>query len=559
MKTKLIHLIALVILFSCSTENEIDSNNNSEIEEINYYFKLNQNQINSPSPEGEFSINISTNTEWKISSKPDWVTITPEKGSQDVELRITLQDNVNSNSRTGVVEFNALNKVYTLNISQKIFPLSLVSYTGSDSSIKMKESKYLLFNKPVTLNSITSGDDRYSFFAGPNDIEYFEGNQGIKFTVGPSTLGNDHKYKFSVTDADGNTLQQEIELNFYTQKIIVPGAIKKIILDDQNNLWVLSLKVWESGEPSYILKFSHKNGKLKEELRFEVDVDQSNSDYVEGDFFINPYNDLIYIPDYEGEEVDVYSKNGTLVKHIQIPSIDSDHPQYPHSSPVYIGFNIYGKGIISIQGKGISGIRWRFIDSTNDDILIEPSNSHPYYYSDFKSYVLNRNKSKLYVLEDRTPVVKVFNGSETFEEISMNSLYAGGADAARITQNKLSDKIYVAGLYNQQIITPHLAYRSKQTFTKFLLGDFSYDSELENHIYALRGTGFSTNGVWLRLLDYDNQNTIFDYQINTAFSLGNNSGIVTTTDDRFVIVYSDKYDLTTSRSQIVIFDTEMFK
>ena len=556
MKKKIAYLLVLIFLFSCSKDiDEIDSNNNSGQEETNYYFNLSQTQINSSSSETKFTINITTNTNWELLSKPDWVEVTPENGSQDVELKITLLENTTPNSRINDVKFKSLQNTYTLNISQQSFPLSLVSFSGSESPIKMNEAKYLLFNKPITINSISSGEDRYSFFAGPNDVEYFDNNHGVKFTVGPSNLGSQHKYKFSVSDSDNNTLEQIVDLNFYSQKIIIPGAIKKMILDDNNNLWVLSLKVWESGEPSYIFKFKENEGAYEEELRFEVDINQSNSDYVGGDFFINPHNDLIYVPDYEGEEIDVYSKTGSLIKHIQIPPVNSDHPQYPHSSPVYIGFNKEGKGIVSLQGKGISRIKWRFIDSSNDDVLMEPSDSHPYYYTDLQTYILNRDKSKLYVLEDRSPVIKIFDGTEVFEEINMNNLYPSGADAAGITQNRLNDKIYVNGLYNQQIINPNLSYLSLQSYVQSFLGDFCYDTNLPNHIYALS----TSTDVHLKLLDYDNKNTILDYPMNNLFNWTHGRGLITTPNDEYILTYSDRVDNTTSRSQIVIYITEMFK
>ncbi len=546
-KTRIIYLLVLITLFSCSKDV---SNVN---EETNYYFRLSKTQINSSFSESEFTINILANTDWKLVSKPDWVLITPEGGGQDVQLKLKVLENSNSNLRSGKVKFKSLNQDYILNISQQGFPLKLVSYSGSESPIKMNEKKYLLFNKPITVNSISSGEERYSFFAEPNDIEYFDNNHGVRFTVGPSNLGSEHKYRFSVSDSDNNTLEQVISLNFYSQKIIVPGAIKKMILDDDNNLWVLSLKVWESGEPSYIFKFRENNGKYEEELKFEVDIDQSNSSYVGGSFFINPYNNLIYIPDYEGAEVDVYSKTGSLIKHIQVPRVDSDHPDHPHSRPVYIGFNIQGKGIISLQGKGISRIRWRFIDSSRGDILTEPVETHPYYYSDFQTFVLNRDKSKLYVLEERSTIIKIFNGSETFEEINMNNLYTKVADAAVITQNRLNDKIYVSGLYNQQIISPDLSYISKQSYAQGFLGDFCYDQNNPNTIYA-----FDSDSNF-KLLDYDSQVTILDLPMDGRFSWTHGRDIITTPNDKYILTYSDIVDYDTSRSQIVIYSTEMFK
>ena len=548
--------MALLILLSCSKDSdEIDSEPDKGEEKKTYYFNLSQSNINSSFPENEVTIKVSSNVDWEIISKPDWVEISPERGNQELEIKINISENTDSRLRNGHVQFKTSSKNYNLNISQQSFPLSLISYSGSETTIKMGESKYLLFNKPITLNSITSGDHLYSFYAGPDDIEYYNDNHGIKFTAGPSNLGSTHKYKFSVSDQDNNSLEQTVDFNFFSQKIIVPGDIRKMTLDDDNNLWILTLKVWESGEPSYIFKFSEKDGRYEEELRFEVDVHQWNSDYLGGDFFINPYNDLIYIPDYEGEEVDVYSKNGTLIKHIPIPLVNSDHPQNPHSSPVYIGFNIEGKGIVSLQGKGISGIKWRFIDSSNNDMLTEPNDDYPHYYAGFQTFVLNYDRTKLYVIEDRAPVIKVFDGTENFEEIDMKSLYSSGADAAGIIQNRLNNKIYINGLYNQQVISPDFSYLSLQSYDQSLLGDFCYDPNLSNHVYALS----SNNDVYLKLLDYDNQKTVLQFSVDNIFNWTHGRGIITTPDDKFIITYSDKVQDIPSSSQIVIYRTEMFK
>ena len=550
MTKNIFYFLSIVfLLISCSKDSvNIDINNPQE-EENN--FSLSQTQINSPSSETEFKVNISTNTNWEVLSKPDWVVITPENGNGNIEIKITLLENTTQNYRTGDIKFKSFGNTFILTISQKSIPLSLVSFSGNESPIKMTEPKFLLFNKPITLNSISSGDIRYSFFADSNDVEYFDNNHGVRFTVGHSYLGEQIKYKFSVTDSDNNSLEKDVDFKFYSQKIITPGAIKKMILDKDKNLWVLSLKPYQSSSsPSYIIKYKENEGKYEEELKFEVDIVPNNSNYVGGSFFINPYNDLIYIPDYEGEEVDVYSKTGTLIKQIQIPIVDSDHAQYPHSSPVFIGFNKEGKGIISLSGKGISGQRWRFIDSSNDDLITQPNANHPYFSTGLINFVLNYDYSKLYAFEARSSVIKIYSGEENFDEINLNSIFPNGADASGIIQNKLNDKIYIGGLYNSQIISSDLSYISNQS-NMSLLGDFCYDPNLSNHIYGFDEFNF-------KLLDYDNRETVFDLPLNGLFDWTHQRGIITTSDDKFIITYSDRFDYK-GQSQIVIYNTEMFK
>lgn len=548
-KPKTYFILLALIFISCSNENE-------EIETIGnqYYFKLEKTHFFSEADAKEIVLNLSTNHSWNLKSKPEWIEISPKNGNKDVVLNLSLSENTSSDPRTDEIIFESFGKTYSLKVTQKTFPLSLVSHSGSLAPINMSEKKFLLFNKPVTLNSIRSGDEIYSFNVGPSDVEYFEDNRGIKFNAGPSNLGGTYNYIYSVSDSEGNTLEGSIDFKFYSQKFIVPGQIRKMIQDKEKNIWILTVKVWEQGEPSYIIKYSENNGQYEEALKFEVDLDYTNSDFVQGDFFINPYNDYIYIPDWEGEEVEVYSKIGMHIKKISIPEIESDHPSHPHSSPYSIGFNNKGKGIIALGGKGISGLKWRFIDSSNDDQITEPTREYSFFA--LQQFTLNHDGSKLYAIEDRSPEIKIFNGTENFDIIRIRDYYPERGDAATLTQNRLNNKLYVNGLYNQQIITPDFSYLSKQSFAQAYVGDFCYDPNLPNHIYALT----NQTDAFLRLLDYDNKQTVFEYPVIDSFNWANGRGITTTPDDRYIIIYSDAaVSNTTTQTRIMFFKTEMFK
>ena len=98
---------------------------------------------------------------------------------------------------------------------------------------------------------------------------------------------------------------------------------------------------------------------------------------------------------------------------------------------------------------------------------------------------------------------------------------------------------------------------SKQSYAKFFIGDFSYDPDQSNHVYAL--TGATGNSVRFKLLDYNNQTTKMEYRINHNFSLGGYPGVITSPDNDLIILYTDRYDNTSKRSQVVVFDTEMFQ
>ena len=543
MQKQILLLFGLIVLISCSKEvNDIEENDPEEKIESDEFFRLSNSNISTSSSGAEYTVKIFTNSNWEVLSKPDWASINPLNGNGEDEIQIIISENSDIQPRTDYIEFLSFGETFKLMINQESTKLRLLSYSGSDNIIRMKEPKFLLFNKPIKVNSISSGDERFSFHAGPDDVEYFDSNHGLKFTAGPSTLGTEPKYKISVSDNEGNTFEQVIEIKFYTEKIVVPGIIKKVIMDEEKNLWVLTINS-RPEENSYLYKFQIDDNQYAEVLKINLDIKSSHWLNAGGSFCINPYNNYLYVTDIYDKEVEVYSKEGSLIKKFTIPQelSNSDH------SPIDIAFIKSGKGIIKV------GYFWKFIDSANNDIITDPSSTHDHYYSRLKKFTLNQDQTKLFVMEDRSTVLKIFDGTETFKIIHMHDLYPTIADAVRITQNRFNDNIYVAGLYNQQIINPDLSYLSHQTFSQGMVGDFSYDPNLPNHIYAI------DYDPYLQLLDYGNQKTIFSYPINSAFTGSKRFGLITSPDDLNIITYSEYFDNTASKSQIVIYRTEMFK
>lgn len=557
--TRIIFLVTLIFCISCEKENEnLIPETTQQTEEVNVpnsmsKFSLNHSRMTSENIGVEKILKVVTNINWKVISKPSWISLSKSSGNVDTEIAVTFLENTTPDLRKSSIIFSALDKEYVVDLEQYGFPLELIDFSGKEEPLKMDESLFLLFNKPIRFNSISSGEEYSSFFISEEEIEYFNNFHGIKYTSGSKKIGSEFNYKYSVERRNASpkeVLNGEIEISFYSKKINIEGIIKQIILDEEGFLWVLSFKPINEQTSSYIIKYRKSEDEFVEDLRFEVDIDNIDSDYIGGSFSINPYNNLIYIPDYSDDEVEVYTKEGNLIKKIKVDRVSSDHPQNPHSSPVFIAFTKLGKGIITLQGKGISGRKWRFIDSTNDDIIQQPESTHPYFYSDLDTFIHNNDKSKLYAIDGRSPVVKVFENQTVFGEINMNSFYPTGADAFHISQHRLKDKIYVMGLYNQQIVTPNGSYTSKQSFQQSMLGDFSYSNNHENFIYTL-------DDDYFKLLDYDNAETVFSYPLMSGLRWTNARTIITTPDDKLIIMFSatPKYG---NNSELIFFQTEMF-
>ena len=56
-------------------------------------------------------------------------------------------------------------------------------------------------------------------------------------------------------------------------------------------------------------------------------------------------------------------------------------------------------------------------------------------------FVLDKSKSNMFVLDNRTPIIKVFDGGDHFDEIYIKDHFDGPADAVRISVNKFSGNL----------------------------------------------------------------------------------------------------------------------
>ena len=82
---------ALVMLFSCSKEDEVPETRGNQ-----FYFELEKSQITSQAEGQEFVVSLSTNHSWELKSKPEWIEISPDNGNSDVDLKISVSQNITS-------------------------------------------------------------------------------------------------------------------------------------------------------------------------------------------------------------------------------------------------------------------------------------------------------------------------------------------------------------------------------------------------------------------------------------------------------------------------------
>lgn len=90
---------------------------------------INQSSRNVSQPAGSFTIDLDSNTNWSVISKPSWVTVSPSSASGDRIVTINYQTNSSVNSRSGVVTFrtgqDTVSKTLTINQAEFVETLSV--------------------------------------------------------------------------------------------------------------------------------------------------------------------------------------------------------------------------------------------------------------------------------------------------------------------------------------------------------------------------------------------------------------------------------------------------
>ena len=81
------------------------------------YITANPDTISAAAEGGEFTIAVSANTDWNVSSTPDWVTVSPA-GGRNAEIKVTVAPNSVSEERTGGVVLSGASASCTIGIVQ---------------------------------------------------------------------------------------------------------------------------------------------------------------------------------------------------------------------------------------------------------------------------------------------------------------------------------------------------------------------------------------------------------------------------------------------------------
>lgn len=70
---------------------------------------------------GETTASLTSNGDWNMVSRPDWLTVVPESGSGDAQLVLTASANLSGDARMGEVKVSTKNNTATLTVTQEAY------------------------------------------------------------------------------------------------------------------------------------------------------------------------------------------------------------------------------------------------------------------------------------------------------------------------------------------------------------------------------------------------------------------------------------------------------
>lgn len=116
------------VRISCGDLQETFDVIQNGIQEDGSYFVITPTLFYLPSSESEFSVSISTNTDYTIEiANPEWITLESEEGIKEGELLFKVTENTDEIERIGIVKFMAGTETYDVKVFQE-------AYSGDSST-----------------------------------------------------------------------------------------------------------------------------------------------------------------------------------------------------------------------------------------------------------------------------------------------------------------------------------------------------------------------------------------------------------------------------------------
>jgi len=174
--------------------------------------------VNVGAESGYELLQINSNTDWKITGMPDWLTVSPASGTGDVRIELSFSANTSASERTATLtlaDTNATTEPVSILLHQAKAPLSISSFTGhakGGEAITITGSGFSgnLQDNIVTINEKRATVTAMSGTSLTVTVPAKAGNGKVSVTVGTQSATSttdfiyDWVYQVSTLAADPN-------------------------------------------------------------------------------------------------------------------------------------------------------------------------------------------------------------------------------------------------------------------------------------------------------------------------------------------------------------------
>lgn len=238
----------------------------------NYTFKVSKTSISSTSSASSSSFSITTNDDWKISTKESWITVSATSGSGDKNITVNLSENKTTDSRAGEISITGTNSGNTEKISVTqdgkyltVSP-STVSF-GSDAN-----------NQKVTVN--TDG----TFTTSKNDSWISVSTSGSSITISvtenTAKTSRSGSVTVSLSDLTSGSLSQTIAVSqagkdYYLN--VDKTSISAGSSSSSESFTITSNDTWSASSDAGWAKLSATTGSGDKTITVSIDANASTS------------------------------------------------------------------------------------------------------------------------------------------------------------------------------------------------------------------------------------------------------------------------------------------
>ncbi|GGE35381.1 BACON domain-containing protein [Sphingobacterium cellulitidis] len=468
----------------------------------------------------ESVIAVKSNAAWTVESDVEWLTVDKKSATGNTSVLAFATENLSDEEREGNLKFRISDSTILIKVTQQV-NLRLVAHTGGNTPLS--DSIFFTFNKPIKINTISN---KYELCL-PTDMgsNLSDGGKTIKFKYGCASLGRSFPIYYSVTDYDGNTLSETVQIDCFSKKASIGTevGVHKIIMDrDNKSLWVLA-RGPQLEFASKLVKMDLESFKIVQEITLpEAPID----------FVINPYNQLMYVTTDQKPEIYVYDpKNGKKIKTITLKVLKGDNEMYPFIYPEDILFTNSGFGMVNVGNIQASGEVWKAIDaSKNDSIYKHPSVENEFYKSIKVPVLVNGGNDIVGYLDGTSPIIlngKTKTYSKFFESpvpFPFNPFFFS---------NPKGNKLLINGYWEDALLEFPSMKVINRSYNGVVPWAFSNEEGEENSIFALT----VTRGDYLSLLNYSLTKT--DLYFPNSITPDNGSYAVSKDNKYFIAAYYD--------------------